>query len=221
MIDPSLLENLYLEYQPKPAPHFNPDTIIITKGSFQTTQQRNLAEAICRVYPRARIVEMLDVPHNRIGLDSSDPLRLHYIGKKTLVFGIHKSALRCSDEDGNSCPNYWHFSPYGFCPYDCQYCYLAGTPGVKYSPTVKIFLNLTEILDRIGRIAWRMNKPTAFYLGKLQDGLALDPLTGYSRIIIAFFARQKYARLTLLTKSTNVQNLLDLDHQQHTIFPGV
>ena len=212
-----LLENLYLDYEPKPAPHFSPDVIIITKGSFQTTQQRNLVGAICGVYPKARIIEKLDLPHNRVDLGSSDALALHYQGKKTLVFGIHKSALRCSDEDDNSCPNYWHFSPYGFCPYDCRYCYLAGTPGVKYSPTVKIFLNLSEILNRIAGVASQPTGPTAFYLGKLQDGLALDPLTGYSRIIIPFFARQRYARLILLTKSVNVENLLDLDHKQHTI----
>ena len=51
----------------------------------------------------------------------------------------------------------------------------------------------------------------------LQDGLALDPLTGYSRKMIPFFAQQKKAKLILLTKSTNVENLLDLDHQGHTI----
>lgn len=212
-----LLESLSPDYEPKPAPYFSPEIIIITKGSFQTTQQRNLAEAICGVYPKARIIEKLDLPHNRVELGSSEALALHYQGKKTLVFGIHKSALRCSDEDDNSCPHYWHFSPYGFCPYDCQYCYLAGTPGVKYSPTVKIFLNLPEILDRIAGVASKLDKPTSFYLGKLQDGLALDPLTGYSRIIIPFFARQRYARLILLTKSVNVENLLDLDHKQHTI----
>ena len=212
-----LLENLYQDYKPKPAPYFNPDTIIITKGSYQTLQQRNLVETICSMYPNAQIVEESGLPHNRVELNSSDPLELHYRGKKTLVFGVHKSALRCSDEDSNSCPNYWHFSPYGFCPYDCQYCYLAGTPGVKYSPTVKIFLNLREILDQIHRVASRLTKPTAFYLGKLQDALALDPLTGYSRIMIPFFARQKQARLTLLTKSMNVDNLLDLDHQRRTI----
>jgi DNA repair photolyase len=211
------IENSFLYYQPKSAPHFKPDTIVLTKGSFQTTQQRDFVQAICNLYPQAQILERFDIPHNRFDLGRTDPLKLHYRGKNTLVFGVHKSAVRSSEEDGNTCPNYWHFSPYGFCPYDCQYCYLAGTPGVKFSPTVKIFVNIDEIIGQIASVASRLSEPTAFYLGKLQDGLALDPLTGYSRRIIPFFAQQKNARLTLLTKSAYVQNLLDLDHQGHTI----
>jgi len=133
------------------------------------------------------------------------------------VLAEHNSAVRYSAEEGNSCPNYWHFSPYGFCPYGCAYCYLAGTQGVRFSPTVKIFLNLPEILAEVNRIAQKIGEPTAFYLGKLQDALALDPLTGYSRRIIPFFAEHRTARLTLLTKSADVRNLLDLDHREHSI----
>jgi spore photoproduct lyase len=94
---------------------------------------------------------------------------------------------------------------------------LAGTQGVRFSPTVKVFVNLPEILAEVDRTARRLGEPTSFYLGKLQDGLALDPLTGYSRQIVPFFADHSQARLTLLTKSADVSNLLDLDHRGHSI----
>jgi len=38
-----------------------------------------------------------------------------------------------------------------------------------------------------------------------------------SGIIVPFFARQKYARMTMLTKSDNVENLVGLEHNGHTI----
>ena len=204
-------------YRPRKAAGFSPSRIVLAKGSNTTASRRRLAENICAAYPEAEVIEDFGTPHNRINLGRSDPLALHEEGKRTLVLAEHKSAVRHSTEEGNSCPNYWHFSPYGFCPYGCAYCYLAGTQGVRFSPTVKVFLNLPEILAEVDRVARRLGEPTAFYLGKLQDGLALDPLTGYSRHIIPFFAAHPTARLTLLTKSADVGNLSDLDHQGHAI----
>jgi len=204
-------------YRPRRPMFFNPSQVILSKGSVADSPQRELVDAICALYPHAKVSEHLDLPHNRIDLGVRDPMTLHYRGKETLVLGEHRSAVRVSQERGNMCPNYWHFSPYGFCPYDCNYCYLAATPGVRFSPSVKIFLNLGEILKDIDRIASRIGEPMAFYLGKLQDGLALDPLTGYSRTLVPFFAKHAYARLTLLTKAIDVENLLDLDHRGHTV----
>ena len=204
-------------YQPTVARHFNPKRIVLTKGWNKSDIHMFRAKSICNVYPEAEMVEMSDIPHNRVDLDQTDLLSTHYDGKQTLVLGVHNSALRFSEEDNNTCPNYWHFSPYGFCPYDCKYCYLAGTPGVKFSPTVKVFLNLEHILSQIDKAACQLTKPTAFYLGKLQDSLAMDSLTGYSKIMVPFFTRQKYARMTMLTKSDNVENLVGLEHNGHTI----
>ncbi len=153
----------------------------------------------------------------QVDLGIDDPVLRHKRGKRTLVIGEHKSAVRFSDEQDNCCPNYWHFSPYGFCPYGCDYCYLAGTRGVWFSPTVKIFVNVDEMMARIDQIARQAGRPISFYLGKLQDGLALDPLTGYSRTLVPFFAQHPWARLVILTKSGDVDNLCGLDHRGNVI----
>jgi spore photoproduct lyase len=202
---------------PRAAPLFRPARIVLAKGSNRTEARRRFAARICEAYPESEVVEAFDTPHNRVDLGTADPLQSHKHGKQTLVLGEHRSAVRFSEEGGNACPNYWHFSPYGFCPYGCHYCYLAGTPGVWFSPSVKIFLNLEEILAEVDRTANQIGRPTAFYLGKLQDGLALEPLTGYARTMVPFFARHRHARMVVLTKSADVENLLDLDHASHTI----
>jgi len=214
---PGLFDSSICTYEPSPSKYFEPHQIILTRGWDNTAEQRSMAESIMAVYPKAEIIDQSDQPHNRVDLGWPNALEAHYQGKKTLVLGVHKSALRFSEEADNTCPNYWHFSPYGFCPFDCKYCYLAGTPGVKFSPTVKMYLNIDEILDQIAKTATKLDKPTSFYLGKLQDGLALDPLTGFSRRFVWFFAQHKYARQILLTKAADVGNLLDLDHNNHTI----
>ena len=204
-------------YTPIQPDHLNISQIYLASGSLSTPERKRFVEGICNLYPNAEIEECLDIPHNRIDLHESDELTLHQTGKRALVFGELKNAVRFSNEKGNTCPNYWHFSPYGFCPYGCKYCYLAGTQGVKFSPTIKIYVNLPEMLAQIDNIAMRLRTPTAFYLGKLQDALALDPLTGYSLAMVPLFANHEFARLVLLTKSTNIGHLLDLQHAGHTI----
>lgn len=210
---PRLPEN----YEPVRPDYFDVERIYLTRGSIATPERKRFVERICALYPDVPVEKRLDTPHNQLGLGARDPLRLHQTGKHTLVFGELQSAVRFSAEKGNACPNYWHFSPYGFCPFGCRYCYLAGTPGVKFSPSVKIYVNLPEILLEIDRIARSQAQPTAFYLGKLQDSLALDPLTAYSTVLVPFFAQHPWARLTLLTKSAHVDRLLDLDHGGHSI----
>ncbi len=211
-------------YQPRRPVCFDVQRIVLAKGWDTDDFRRNLTEAVCRLYPHAQRRELSQTVHTRVPVlgeesthDTPDALRLHEAGKRTLVFGEHLSSVRFSDETENTCPNYWHYSFYGFCPYGCAYCYLTGTPGVRFSPTVKIFLNVHQTLEAIRRIAAGFTEPTTFYHGKLQDALALDPLTGYSQLSVPFFARQKYARQVMLTKSTDVENLLPLEHEGRTI----
>ena len=204
-------------YQPRHVACFEPARIVLARGWNRTAFSRNLTGKILQLYPNIPTEDCLDTAHPKVLIEGSTPYNQHFTGKQTLVIGEHRSAVRLSTEEGNTCPNYWHFSLYGFCPYGCTYCYLAGTPGIKFSPSVKIFTNIDEVLNAIDKNARKIALPTAFYHGKLQDGLALDPLTGYSRQLIPFFAAHPFARQILLTKSTDVENLIDLDHNGHTI----
>jgi Spore photoproduct lyase len=209
--------SLPTEYEPIRPDFFRVSRIYLAKGGISTPERRRFVERICRIYPEIEVKECLETPHNRIELRETDPLTMHREGKRTLIFGELKAAVRFSREEGNACPNYWHFSPYGFCPYGCKYCYLAGTQGVKFSPTVKIYVNLPEMLDEIDRIARQFKRPKTFYIGKLQDALALDSLTAYSTVVIPFFAEHPWARLALLTKSTCIGRLTELEHRGHSI----
>ena len=204
-------------YVPRRVAFFEPSRIVLTRGWNRTIFGRHLVERILALYPNISPEDRSDVAHPKVPIDGQTPFEQHVAGKQTLVIGEHQSAVRLSNEEGIVCPNYWHFSLYGFCPYGCTYCYLAGTPAVKFSPSIKIFVNIDEVLAEIDKNARKIARPTAFYHGKLQDGLALDPLTGYSRRLVPFFAKHEFARQILLTKSADVDNLLDLDHGGHTI----
>lgn len=204
-------------FTPVPPKYFDVQRIFLSKGCLSTPERERFVRQICDVYPESDLIERLDTPHNKINLGEMDSLSKHRKGKKTLVFGEHKDAVRYSEESGNTCPNYWHFSTYGFCPYGCKYCYLAGSLGVWFSPTIKIFVNIEDLINAIDRVAFKQGRPTAFYAGKLQDGLALDPLTAFSTVLVPFFARHRFARQIILTKSANMERLLSLEHGGHTI----
>lgn len=211
------LRDRLLSHVPHRPDHFQPNRIVLAAGSLDTPERAALTERVLRLYPEAPVEYRLDTPHNRIPPVVPGTLERHVAGKRTLMLGVHRSAVRFAEERGNTCPNYWHFSPYGFCPYDCRYCYLAGTRSVYLSPAVKIFVNLPEIWREIDQAANRLASPTAFYLGKLQDALALEPLTGYVQALIPNFARHPFARLTLLTKAADVSDLVGAEHGGKTI----
>jgi hypothetical protein len=95
-------ESLCLNYQPKPAPHFNPDRIVLTKGSFVTTQQRGevLQQARhCRAMDQRRQIRIeadTAVSGEKWGYDTNTPLFLCSTGLIMLEFFLRNSlTLQC------------------------------------------------------------------------------------------------------------------------------
>jgi len=205
-------------WRPRAPDGFRPQRIILTRGSLDTPPRRAYVDRLCAALPDAERIEALDRTHMQLGelLPEGGAARRE-AGRRTLVVGCLGTVLRQSCETNICCPNYLHFSPTAYCTYGCAYCYLAGTRSTVFAPVVKIYLNIEDMLAAIERKAKQLDGPTSFYVGKLQDALALDPLTGFSRVLIPFFAEHPLARLVMLTKSAAVENLLDLDHRGHTI----
>jgi len=195
-----------------------PERLVLTRGATATPARRAFVERLSASFPDAERIEAPERTHMQLSglLPKGDAARRE-AGRRTLVIGTIATPLRRSREAGICCPNYLHFSPTAFCSYACAYCYLAASCSTLVAPVAKIFVNLEDVLAAIARRARRLEEPTSFYLGKLQDALALDPLTGFSRVLAPFFAEQPSARLVMLTKSDAVGNLLDLEHRGHTV----
>ena len=210
------------------------DRIIFARGS---EANPDLCERVLAAFPKARVERQPDVPPARASIFGPDaspanggrrrmrPLQrqagLRQAGKRTLVLGSIGRVLDTNCEPGMGerivCYPYRHFSAVGNCPYDCRFCYLSGNRGNLKCPAIKLYTNLPDVLSAIRKAADRAPGPVLFYGSKLQDFVALDPLTRYSETLVPFAAEQPNVRLLFLTKSANIERFLPLDHRGHTI----
>ncbi len=207
------------DYEPEVPAGLHVNQIFLCRGSLDTPQRERFVRRICSVFPTAKASEQFDTVHNRVELHEPEPMHRVALGKQTLTFGELSPKHAVWDGRGQEAP-YLHrrrLSLCGFCFYACRFCYLAGRDAVWHSPTVKIFVNLTEIMDEVERHIRRAEQPLELCIGELQDGLSLDPLTAYSSVLVPFFAKQRDACLEIRTKSTAVERLLSLNHGQRTL----
>lgn len=101
------------------------------------------------------------------------------------------------------------------CPMDCVYCILQAylnTPWIThYVNTGDLLEELDQVLDADPLLPHRIGT------GEFTDSLAIDRLTGLSRILVEYFAGKKNAVLELKTKSAVIGNLESLDHRGRTV----
>ncbi|NOG83435.1 MAG: hypothetical protein HND49_06430 [Planctomycetes bacterium] len=98
------------------------------------------------------------------------------------------------------------------CLFDCEYCFLQSYLG-NAVPTV--FVNHDEMLREIrDTILSSGRKKSLFHAGELCDALAFDDLTDLSRKLVLLFSEFPQASLELRTKTTNIDNVIDLSARQ-------
>ncbi|MBM3472951.1 MAG: hypothetical protein FJX75_06780 [Armatimonadetes bacterium] len=204
------------------------DRIILARGS---EANPDLCARVLSAFPNARVERQPEVPPARVDMSGPDaspadggrqrmrPLQRQ--GKRTLVLGSIGRVLDTNCEPGMGeriiCYPYRHFNAVGNCPYDCTFCYLSGNRGNLKCPAIKLYTNLPDVLAAIRKVADRAPGPVLFYGSKLQDFVALDPLTRYSETLVPFAAEHPNVRLLFLTKSASIERFVPLDHRGHTI----
>lgn len=138
-------------------------------------------------------------------------------GKQHLFLTHHKGRFfkACPGTRQYRCCEYHVVNTGMNCPIDCGYCILQA---YLNNPYLSFFVNVDAMVADIA--AGLDEHPEGRFrvgTGEFADSLAIDRLTGLSRILVPFFARQTNAVLELKTKSAMIDNLVDLDHQGRTV----
>ncbi|MEL7565400.1 MAG: spore photoproduct lyase [Dehalobacterium sp.] len=152
--------------------------------------------------------------HNRIsGIPGNTPQEAYREAKATLVVGVRKTLKF----EGCKPSAHYQLPLVTSCPGKCEYCYLQTTLGKK--PYIRIYVNQEEILGRAAQYI-EEKKPgiTIFEGAATSDPLPVEIYSGALARTIEFFGRQEYGRFRFVTKFTNVDSLIKLNHRNHTRF---
>ncbi|MCB0363824.1 MAG: radical SAM protein [Bdellovibrionaceae bacterium] len=116
---------------------------------------------------------------------------------------------------GLACCNYFVLNLGLQCDMNCTYCYLQS---FLNTPLLTIYTNMEQALREMAEfLDEQPDMNLRIGTGETVDSLSLDDLTLYSRELIAFFRRAPHWRLELKTKSSKVDQFLDMDHAGNVI----
>lgn len=150
--------------------------------------------------------------HNRVtGIPGKTPQEAYFEGKNTLVVGVRKTL------DFQSCKPSAHYQLplVTGCAGKCEYCYLNTQLGKK--PYIRVYVNVDEVLEKAQKyIDERKPEVTFFEASATSDPIPVEPYTGSLLKTINFFGKQEYGRLRFVTKFTDVDTILNAEHNGNT-----
>lgn len=113
------------------------------------------------------------------------------------------------------CPHFLELKWATGCPFSCAWCYLQGTlrfRPMKTKPWIKDFGKIEQHVQAF--LEQADGEGELLNTGELADSLMYERNgMSFSKFIIPLFQGQDGHRLLFVTKSNNVKNLLEIDHQ--------
>jgi spore photoproduct lyase len=170
------------------------------------------------LFPSAQ-VRLIERQRFDLSLDMS-PSEALLAGKRILMIGRTSSFTgRFDGKLGPSvrCYPYYKLVPLSNgCPYSCTYCYLAFIYR-NYAPFIKININYDTMFKQIRKVLAGTSGKVSLNMGEMLDSLALDHITNLTTMLVPFFTGLSRGYLMLLTKSNNIDNLLAVEPNDHTV----
>ena len=134
--------------------------------------------------------------------------------KKEILVQPHKGNFfkQCPGGNANSaCCNYFVLNLGSQCHFNCSYCYLQS---FLNTPFMVVYSNIDQASNELIKVASEMKTHSIRVgTGETIDSLGLDPLTGYTQLLVEALKEAPNVNLELKTKSNFVDHLLDLDHR--------
>ncbi|MDF2514486.1 MAG: spore photoproduct lyase [Herbinix sp.] len=188
---------------------FVPKRIIFEKK----TLDYPIGNQIYQQFFRNKDIEIIEMSKNKIkeNIPGDTPKDFHTEGKNTLVVGV-KTGLKFQ-----SCKPSAHYQLplLSGCIGMCQYCYLNTNLGDK--PYMRINVNVEDILDQADKyIQERLPEITIFEGSATSDPVPVEPYSNLLKTAIEHFSHSTNGRFRFVSKFTDVDTLLSLDHQNHT-----
>jgi spore photoproduct lyase len=138
-------------------------------------------------------------------------------GKKNLFLTVNQGAFYkpCPGTREYQCCDYQVLNIGMNCPMDCVYCILQA---YLNNPWISFFVNIDDLLTELAaKLKTAAGNCARIGTGEFTDSLALDRLTGLSKILVRFMADKQNAVLELKTKSAVIANLEGIDHGGRTV----
>ncbi|HHY78597.1 MAG TPA: spore photoproduct lyase [Clostridiales bacterium] len=186
---------------------FVPKRVIFEKDALKYRRGIELYE-----YFQNKDVEIIKLNSNRVqGIPGVDLAEKYAEGKRTLVIGVRKTLKF------QTCKPSAHYQLplVTGCIGHCEYCYLNTQLGDK--PYIRVYVNIEEILQQAEKYTQeRKGDITIFEGAATSDPLPVEPYTRGLAQAIGFFANQPDGRFRFVTKYTNVEDFIEVEHNGHT-----
>jgi spore photoproduct lyase len=190
---------------------YRPSRILIQEQSGRDALTREILSRLPGV-PVTTVLDVEGLPPEAQGVAAHGGCN-----KQTLILARHRGNFmkECPGSGAEICCNYYVLNFAFNCHLECTYCILQT---YLSSPAMVVFTNAEDLLREVEE---KLSAgPDAFFrigTGEMADSLALDDITGYSRILVPFFGRLPNGILELKTKSDRISNLEGLDHRGRTV----